>query len=117
MNFGDKRLIYRIWTYFRRGYTAYFTFLIGFLNFVVIQYSLLIQRYPILQEIFPNMYTFAAFAVIVIGGVTTLIGWWDYKRGSVQEETRLTALANPEWRWLKQKIERIEKELEEIKKR
>ena len=42
-------------TYFRRGHTAWLAFGLSVTNFLVIQYTLLIERIPWLKLLFPSL--------------------------------------------------------------
>lgn len=85
----------RLWIYFRRGHGNYLAFLLSFVNFIVIQYRLLIQKIPQLQSLFPSLLVFMAVFFAIYIPVCVLIGYFDYKRFSVIQENILIAKANP----------------------
>ena len=85
----------RYWAYFRRGHGIYLALLISFLNFLVIQYRLLIQQAPALSGLFHGLAEFAAAFTLIYAVAATLIGWIDYKRGSVAVDNVLIAQASP----------------------
>ena len=89
-----KRLL-RIWTYFRRGHAVYLAFVISFMNFIVIQYRLLIEQIPMLSFIFSHLYMFAIIFVFVYIPISAIIGWIDYRRGSVPVDAEVAAQASP----------------------
>ena len=94
MNRWRSRL-FRYFYYFRRGHSTYFVYLISFLNFIVIQYRLLVEKIPFLEYVFQSLTAFAlAFAATYIP-VAILIGWLDVRRGAVPVEGALLARANP----------------------
>jgi len=101
--FGKGRLL-RCWTYFRRGHSVYLTFAISFLNFIVIQWSLLIEQVATLQTLFQTFYVFATVFFLTYIPLATLIGWQDYKRGAVPVDATLQANANPYFRDLAKAI-------------
>ncbi len=92
---NPKDTFLRWLTYFRRGHTAYLTFLISFANFIVIQYRLLIQHIPALQVIFSGLLAFTIVFFLMYVPISTLIGWWDYKKFAVPMESRVKAQASP----------------------
>lgn len=85
----------RLWIYFRRGHGTYLAFILSFINFIVIQYRLLIQKIPMLQSMFPSLLVFMAVFFAVYIPICILIGYFDYKRFSVIQENVLVTRANP----------------------
>jgi len=86
-----KQRLLRYWFYFRRGYSLYLWFIVGFANFIIIQYSLLVEKYlPSL-----NLIAFATATIPLILIVGTLIGWLDAKRGSLKTEQAIMVGQNP----------------------
>ena len=76
-------------TYFRRGYSMYITFLVGILNFIVIQYRLLIEQVHFLKYVFSNMLVFALVSLLALFLIAVTLGYFDYKKGTAQIEARL----------------------------
>jgi len=85
----------RIWIYFRRGHGTYLAFILSFINFIVIQYRLLIQKIPFLQSMFPSLLVFMTVFLATYIPLCIVIGYLDYKRFSVVQENILVARANP----------------------
>ena len=90
-----KSRLLRYWTYFRRGHNVYLIFAISFLNFVVIQWRLLIEEIDFLEAIFQHFYVFTILFVVTYIPLATIIGWVDYKRGAVPVDQKVLAIANP----------------------
>ena len=90
-----KPRLLRYWTYFRRGHNVYLIFAISFLNFVVIQWRLLIEEIEFLEAIFQRFYVFTILFIITYIPLATIIGWIDYKRGAVPVDIRVQAMASP----------------------
>ena len=89
------RRIMRYWTYFRRGHNVYLMFLLSFMNFIVIQYRLLIENIPLLHELLPKLWIFAVAVVITYTPIAIIVGWLDYQKGSVVMDNILSARASP----------------------
>jgi len=87
--------VFRYFYYFRRGHSTYFVYLISFLNFIVIQYRLLIEKIPFLEYFFQSLTIFAVVFFATYIPVAILIGWLDVKRGAVPIEGALLARVNP----------------------
>ena len=87
--------VLRYWIYFKQGHSVYLAFLISFLNFIAIQYRLVIQNIPILYEILPRLWIFATAFLAMYIPIAIIIGWLDYKKGSVPTGSVLGARASP----------------------
>jgi len=96
--FSMRSRILRYWSYFRRGHSVYLAFIISFLNFIVIQYRLVISYIQFLYSMFSHLIYFALSFIAVYIPVAIVIGWWDYKRGAVITDLTLSARANPYFR-------------------
>ena len=94
----------RYWTYFRRGHGVYLAFAMSFLNFVVIQWRLLIEQIESLEAIFQHFYVFTTLFFATYIPLATIIGWIDYKRGAVPVDATVAAKANPWFRDLAKAI-------------
>lgn len=90
-----KLRLLRYWTYFRRGHGVYLIFAISFLNFVVIQWRLLIEHIDFLEAIFQHFYLFTILFFVGYIPLATIIGWIDYKRGAVPIDQTVATKVNP----------------------
>ncbi len=68
--------IRRRWFDFRQGHAIYLIFLLTFANFVLIFYRLLIEKIPILEEIFSNLWMFIVIFILIYIPIAILIGHW-----------------------------------------
>ena len=90
------RKIINAWTFFRRGHGVYLTFILSFLNFITIQYRLMIDQIPFLKNsVLGSLYIFTLVFLIAYGLVSVALGYVDYKRGAVISENVLSNKANP----------------------
>lgn len=85
----------RYWTYFRRGHSMYLVFIITFMNFVVIQFRLLVEYIPLLSTLFTQIIYFAVVFFFIYGPLAIIIGWQDFKRVAVPMDATLSAKASP----------------------
>jgi len=91
-----SRFIFRVWYYFRVGYSTYLSFLLGFATTLVTVYYLAITNMPMLQTVFPHFGLFAVIALIVGVPTACLIGWFHMKGSSLwKSEVDITVEANP----------------------
>jgi len=75
-----KHIGFRIWLYFRNGWSMYFAFVLAAVNTLTVTYYLAIEKVPALGTIFPN---FGMYIVITVGigiPLLTLIGYAHYKK-------------------------------------
>ena len=64
----------RRWLEFRNGHNVYLSFLIGFSNFFLLSYNLLISKIPFLSGLFSNLWVFVlAFGCLYVP-VAVLVG-------------------------------------------
>lgn len=97
MRFGGvwRSRLLRYWTYFRRGHGVYLAFAITFLNFIVLQWSLLIEQIEPLRALLGQLYVFAIVFFVTYIPLAVIIGWMDYKRGSVQVDQAVAIKVSP----------------------
>tara|TARA_Y100000741_G_C18163509_1_gene522164 strand:- start:345 stop:860 length:516 start_codon:yes stop_codon:yes gene_type:complete len=94
-----NHVLFRLWFYFRNGWSTYFAFIFAAINTLTVTYFLAIDNYPILNTIFP---TFAHYVIItVMIGIPLLvaIGFAHYKRtAAFQAEAEIGFETNPFFR-------------------
>ena len=77
----------RRWLDFRQGHTIYLVFAMTFLNFITIQYQLLVTRLvednpalgSTINSFFPSVWIFAAIFIAVYMPLAIIIGYWHRK--------------------------------------
>jgi len=89
-----NNFVRRRWDDFRKGHTIYLVFLLAFANFILIFQRLLIERVPVLNEIFSSLWVFAIVFVIAYIPIAILLGRW-HRRTQVRIETHLQLMNNP----------------------
>ncbi len=83
MKFADKLNrsgIVKYYVYFRAGHANYFAFFIGLLNFLTLQYFLLIRNVPLLRELFPNFLVFSIVFLTFYIPTSIVLGWLDLRK-------------------------------------
>jgi len=85
----SNQFLRRRWLDFRVGHSVYLIFLLTFVNFVLIFHRLLIERVPILNEIFSELWLFGIIFVFVYIPVAIFIGLW-HRRTQLRVESDLT---------------------------
>ncbi len=94
-----KNLPYRVWFYFRQGWTTYFAFIFAAINTLTVTYYLAIENIPSLQNIFPNFFQYVLLVAII--GIPSLIsiGYLHYKKTpAFKAESDIQIEANPHFR-------------------
>lgn len=76
-----QNFFFRLWFYFRQGWSVYFAFIFAAINTLTVTYYLAIENYPTLGEFFPNF--IAYIGIICSIGIPLLIGigYIHYKKG------------------------------------
>ena len=91
-----SRFLYRMWYYFRIGYSTYLTFLLGFATTLVTVYYLAIQNMPFLLAVFPRFLPFAVIAILVGLPLSVFVGWMHMKGSAIyKSELDIAVEANP----------------------
>lgn len=84
----------RRWFDFRLGHSIYLIFLLSFSNFVLIFYSLLIERVQSLKDILPDLWMFVILFVVIYFPVAIAIGAW-HRKTQIKIENEQALLNNP----------------------
>lgn len=98
--------------YFKRGHNSYFGFAISIFNFANISFVTLVSLNVFEPSIFSYILLLIIFFCTYIP-LTILIGRWDYKKGSFLVLQNLVRERSPLYLELFERLERIEKKLEE----
>lgn len=72
--------------------------MLSFLNFIAIQYTLIIEEIPFLKAIFPRLYIFFLLFILLYIPLAIIVGWYDFRRGAVPTSFKLSAKASPFYR-------------------
>jgi len=92
----QNRLGFRFWFYFRQGWATYFAFIFSATNTLTVTYYLAIEKYPVLNEVFPSFLIYVLFATAI--GIPLLIGigYAHYKKTpSYTSESHVMAESDP----------------------
>ena len=119
----------RRWWEFRQGHSVYLIFMLTFVNFILISYRLLIEKIPIFNNIFPDLWIFALLFIIIYVPLAVIIGIW-HRKTQLRVETTIVNQQNPilakmirtlldvqTGRASKEEIEKFRKMLTDIEKR
>ena len=87
----------RRWYEFRTGHSTYCVFLLSFANFIIISYSLLIERIDFLKSIFTHMTIYALVFLAIYVPLTTLIGHLHRKK-QLRVDIAILSSQNPFFR-------------------
>ena len=97
-NGEKKKLGFRGWFYFRQGWSLYFAFIFAGINTLTVTYFLAIERYPILNDIFPSFLHYVAIVTIIGVPILALVGYVHFKRSpAYKAETAVAYESNPWW--------------------
>ena len=102
--------LFRAWFYIRRGHNIYLAFFLSFMNFMTIQYKLLIEKF----HIFPSFrYFILLFAPAYILLALT-IGILDRRKKILATDQEIFATENPVLREILNRLDAIEKSLKQL---
>ena len=75
-----KNIGFRFWFYFRSGWSSYFAFILAALNTLTVTYYLAIEKYPVLQAVFPNFLQYVLIVVSIGIPLLILVGYAHWKK-------------------------------------
>ena len=92
----QRKFVFRVWFYFRQGWSTYFAFLFAAVNTMVVTYYLAIERAPFLSDLFPSFLTYFATMAAIGIPILIFIGYVHYKKShAYSSEADITAESNP----------------------
>ena len=77
--------LFRLWFYFRNGWSMYFAFIFAAINTLTVTYYLAIERVPALQVIFPSFFQYVAIVSLIGVPLLVIIGYVHYKRSKARK--------------------------------
>lgn len=91
-----KELGYRVWFYFRMGWTTYFAFIFAAVNTIVVTYYLAISNVSVLKEVFPSFLSYSVTMIAIGIPLLITIGYIHFKRsGAFKAEADINIESNP----------------------
>ncbi len=87
---------FRIWFYFRIGWSTYFALLFSGINTATVTYYLAIEKVPFLVALFPSFLHYIVLALSIILPVLVLVGWFHYRKtAAYASEAEVNTENNP----------------------
>ena len=87
---------FRLWFYFRNGWSIYFAFIFAAINTLVVTYYLAIERVPALLTIFPNFLQYILIISTIGVPLLIIVGYIHYKRTlAFKSEIDIVVESNP----------------------
>ena len=77
---GKNNLMFRLWYYFRQGWSIYFAFILAAINTLTVTYFLAIDNYPDLKIIFPSFELYIITLSSIGIPILIFIGYSHYKK-------------------------------------
>jgi len=91
-----QNFFFRLWFYFRQGWSTYFAFIFAAINTMTVTYFLAIENYPILQSIFPTFIQYVVIIAFIGVPILILVGYSHYKKTQAfQSEADIALEVNP----------------------
>ena len=96
----------RRWLDFRMGHATYLIFALSISNFILIAYNFLVSEVSFLNQLFPELWSFALVASLVYVPVAILIGHW-HKNNQLKTDMQVAGEENPYFTKILQKLDAI----------
>ena len=94
-----RNLAFRAWFYFRNGWSTYFAFIFAAINTLTVTYFLAVEKYPVLNAVFPTFTHYVIILVAIGVPILVIIGYIHFKRSSaLRSEADIQMEVNPYWR-------------------
>ena len=77
---GKNNYAFRLWYYFRQGWSIYFAFILAAINTLTVTYFLAIDNYPGLKIIFPSFELYIIILSSIGIPILIFIGYSHYKK-------------------------------------
>ena len=91
-----KNMPFRLWLYFRQGWTTYFVFIFAAINTLTVTYFLAIENYPFLSQIFPSFIQYVMTVASIGVPLLIVIGYVHFKRSpAYRSEADIGIESNP----------------------
>ena len=85
-----------MWYYVRQGYSNYLVFVISTANLMVTTYYLAVKNAPSLSQVFPNVFWFGLFMIMIGIPLTFSLGYFHYKKSKAQHhQLEIEVESNP----------------------
>ncbi|MFY3742140.1 MAG: hypothetical protein HMLIMOIP_002604 [Candidatus Nitrosomirales archaeon] len=99
-NFGsNSSLMQKGWLDFRNGHSVYLSFILTFMNSILIAYHFAISQFALMDNIFFNVGLFAMFFLGVYIPASVIIGYW-HRRHQWTVENEALLQENWVWAWI-----------------
>ena len=92
-------LIQKGWLDFRNGHSVYLTFILTFMNSILIAYNFAVSQFAFLNNIFYSVGLFALFFLGVYIPSSVIIGYW-HRRHQWTVENEALLQENWVWAWI-----------------
>ena len=91
-----KTLPFRLWLYFRQGWTTYFAFVFAAINTLTVTYFLAIENYPFLIQIFPSFMLYVLTVASIGLPLLVVVGYVHFKKSpAYRSEADIGIESNP----------------------
>jgi hypothetical protein len=91
-----KTLPFRLWLYFRQGWTTYFAFVFAAINTLTVTYFLAIDNYPFLTQVFPSFILYVLTVASIGLPLLVVVGYVHFKKSpAYRSEADIGIESNP----------------------
>lgn len=94
--------------YFLRGHNQWFALAFSLINFTLIFYKLLLENLVFIPDHLKSYTLFLILFGLTYFPFATIIGFYDFKKGTFNAEQKLSREISPIWKELFSRIEKLE---------
>ena len=94
--------------YFLRGHNQWFALAFSLINFTLIFYKLLLENLVFIPDYLKSYTLFVILFGLTYFPLATIIGFYDFKKGTFNAEQKLSREISPIWKELFSRIEKLE---------
>ncbi|MHA2104725.1 MAG: hypothetical protein ACW981_14960 [Candidatus Hodarchaeales archaeon] len=106
----------RVKQYFLRGHNQWFALAFSLINFTLIFYKLLLENLVFIPDYLKSYALFVILFGLTYFPFATIIGYYDFKKGTFTAEQNLSREISPIWNELFSRIEKLENNGENLLK-
>ncbi|TLY01386.1 MAG: hypothetical protein E6K88_09190 [Thaumarchaeota archaeon] len=96
---SKSKFIQKRWLDFRNGHSVYLSFVLTFVNFILITYNFAVKKYDFFQGFIDNLFVFTLIFIAIYIPAAILIGYW-HRRHQWTIENEAMLQENWVWAWI-----------------
>jgi len=95
----NEQFFRRRWLDFRNGHSIYLSFVLTFINFILIAFNFAVAKLTLFHGVIDNLWVFALFFIAIYIPAAIIIGYW-HRRNQYSVENEAMLRENWIWAWV-----------------